>query len=340
MTRQLLTLLLLLPFSLFYAQDKVNLLIEEGIKLHDEGNYKEAIECYKQALKLDAQNPTLNYEIAYSYDALGDFKKSIEYAKKAITYGQNQLPLSYVALGNAYDHDNKPEKAIKTYRKGLSYFPDNQLLHYNIACTFFNQKDYHEAFNHAEQSLLAKPSHFNSHVIINNLMMLSVTTEASLFPKYFMMLFNQNTAMQKLIHGELIEIMNQSIDRKDPDNINIYLSPDENNMKDFRHHLKTIIALFAAPLKDGLPENFKKYTDFNTLIFDELVRWYESEDRIKDQSLIYEEIYYPYFVNLHKAGHTEAFTFFILDRSDVPGLKEWKEKNDQKLINYMDWSNQ
>lgn len=342
MIRQLLTLFLLLSFSVFYAQDnKVNRLIEEGIKLHDQGSYKEAIDCYNQALKLDAQNPVLNCETAYSYYALGDYKNSIKYAKKSIMYGNNKFPHPYVALGNSFDHTNNPEKAIKTYKKGLLYFPSSQQLHFNLALTLFNAGKYTESYNHAEQSLLINASHYNSNGIMNELMKISTNKVSAIFPKYFMLLLNNDNAeKQKVLLDELIGLMNESIERKDDKNVNIYLSPQDTANISIHSQLKMIVTLFGASLEDGIPENFNKFIDFNTMIFDVLVRWYDSEDRIKDTNIAFEKIYYPFFVNLHKAGHTEALTYYILDGSNVPGIKEWKEKNDQKLIKFIDWSNE
>lgn len=341
MIRQLLTLFLLLSFSVFYAQDKVGLLINEGIKLHDQGDYKGAIEYYQEALNLDPKNVMANYETAYSYDLAGDFEKSIEFGTKALKYSDNKLVEGFVVIANAYDHAGKPRKAIAMYKKGLKHFPEEQLLHYNLALTLFNTGEYHESFNHTEQSLFINYGHYNSNSIMNELMKISTNKVSAIFPKYFMLLLNNDNAIkQKKIYAELIELMNQSIKRNDDKNVTIYLSPQDSEKIVLSHQLNTIIALFAASLKDGIPENFEKYADFNTMIFDELVRWKESDNRIKDPSLAFENIYYPYFINLHKSGHTEAFTYFILEGLDIPGIKEWKEKNDQKLIKFIDWSNE
>ena len=55
MLHQLILIVLLSSASLLYAQPSSRVLIDEGVELHDQGKYKEAIAKYNEALSSDQQ---------------------------------------------------------------------------------------------------------------------------------------------------------------------------------------------------------------------------------------------------------------------------------------------
>lgn len=340
MIRKILTLLLLLPFCFSYAQsDKISRLIEEGITLHDQGDYQGAIECYQEALGINPKHVLANYEIAYAYDMTGDYKKSLEFGIKALKYSNNKLLEAFIIVGNSYDHDGSPEKAIAIYKKGLKKFPKDNLLHYNLSLTLYNIKRYAEAYNHAEQAILEKTNHLNGHLMINELISYSSKRPVAIFPKYFVLMLTENPDRRKELLNELTDLMNDGVVREKDNEISVHLSTLPNS-KDIVSMLTNNIALFGASLESGKPENMEDYINFNNIVFETLSSWYNQNDRIRDPDKAFEEIYYPFFVQLFKDGHSEAFTFSILEKENIPGLKEWKEKNANKILSFMDWIQQ
>ena len=80
----LVTISVTLLFTLTaYGQNRdprVEELIKEGVELHDEGEYEEAIDRYLEALQLDSTSVLANYELSLSYLALRDFENALEYS--------------------------------------------------------------------------------------------------------------------------------------------------------------------------------------------------------------------------------------------------------------------
>ena len=87
-TKRILFLLMaIFAISFAYGQEtdekyeKADVLRKEGIALHDQGKYEEAIQKYEEGLKLLPYNSSLIYEKAYSLTAMGkkaEAKKLLE----------------------------------------------------------------------------------------------------------------------------------------------------------------------------------------------------------------------------------------------------------------------
>ena len=76
-------------------------LVKEGVQLNDEKKYAEAIEKYKQALKLDSNYLFAGYQAALSLYALDKGPEGIPYLKKIIKADSPLNGAAYDLLGLA-----------------------------------------------------------------------------------------------------------------------------------------------------------------------------------------------------------------------------------------------
>jgi tetratricopeptide (TPR) repeat protein len=163
-------LALLITFLFFsfqsIAQDnssKVEAFITEGIKLHDLKKYDEAISSYKEALKLDTDNATANYELAFSLMSKGATKDAIPYLEK-VTKTKNHVTVSaFDMLGSIYDDMDQKDKAVDYFKKGIEANPNYQRIYYNLALTYVRMGKEKEASSYLVEALKRDPSHASSH---------------------------------------------------------------------------------------------------------------------------------------------------------------------------------
>ncbi|MFC0517168.1 tetratricopeptide repeat protein [Mucilaginibacter angelicae] len=141
-------------------QDAVAL-VKEGVALHDQGKYSEAIEKYQAALKLDPNYPTAYHEMSFTLFSSGKAKEAIPYLEKLMKLDPKSGG-AYDMLGSIYDDDNQPEKAIELFQKGLSVDPDYQRLHYNLSITYYRVKKYKESEDCAVDAIKLDPKHASS----------------------------------------------------------------------------------------------------------------------------------------------------------------------------------
>lgn len=145
-------------------------LLDEGIALHDDEKYDEAIEKYKAALQIDPTYQTANYEIANTLYAQDKNDEAIVYLNKVISAGKTEMPDAYNLLGNIYDDKKEIPKALELYKKGIALDPSYQRLHFNLAVCYFRQDDkYKEAQDEVEIALKLEPGHKSSHLLYGNI---------------------------------------------------------------------------------------------------------------------------------------------------------------------------
>ena len=132
--------------------DAASKLLEEGVALHDKGQYQEAIKKYDEALKILPNNSNLLYEKAYSIYAMGnsaEAKKVLEKLFKKAN-AEDYLPSAFLFYANLLDDGGEPFKALEVYDKGIDLANDDdygnlQMLHYNKALTISRLSDENKA---------------------------------------------------------------------------------------------------------------------------------------------------------------------------------------------------
>jgi len=145
------------------TNEDVKMLIDQGMALHDQGKYAEAIDKYKEAIKIDAKNYRAYYEMSFSLYASGKPKDAIPYLEKIVVSSPDFRAGACDILGSIYDDDNQPDKAVAYYKEGIEANPKYQRLHFNLGMTLMRQKKYTEAESSIIEALKLDPKHASSH---------------------------------------------------------------------------------------------------------------------------------------------------------------------------------
>ena len=86
-----------------------------GISYGEQGMYKEAIEAYKQSIRISPDYAATHYNLGLNYGKLGMYKEAIEASKQAIrinpdyAMAHNNLGIFCLLIGNK-------EKALQEYK--------------------------------------------------------------------------------------------------------------------------------------------------------------------------------------------------------------------------------
>ena len=167
--KKLLTLIVFLPLGLA-AQKNITLqnsneIIQKGIELYDKEKYDDAIDEYKKVPINDTLYSDAQYELGLTYVALEQYKNAQEVFNDLLDYKINYSNKYqvYMMLGNAYDMDKQPEKAIEIYTEGIKLFPYQHNLLYNRGVCYELQKKYVEAANDYKAAIQGNMYHANSH---------------------------------------------------------------------------------------------------------------------------------------------------------------------------------
>ena len=130
--------------------------VDDGIAFYDAGKYKEAIEAYNNAIRLDP-----NYAIAYNnrgntYDDLKEYAKAIEDYNRAIDLNP-RLAEAYFNRGNTYRDLKEYTKAIEDYNRAIDLNPRYAYAYYGRGLIYYYLNDYQRAIQDFDYALQLDP---------------------------------------------------------------------------------------------------------------------------------------------------------------------------------------
>ena len=143
--------LLYLDIAIKTNISSLKLLVYFGIGFcNDElGNYIKAIEAYKQAIRIDPNNPNDSfayYSLGRDYALLGFYKDAIEAFKQAIRIDPEYVD-AYNMLGVTYIQLDLYKEAIETYKQAIRIDPNDADSHNGLGFSYFLIGDKSSALN-------------------------------------------------------------------------------------------------------------------------------------------------------------------------------------------------
>jgi tetratricopeptide (TPR) repeat protein len=319
--------------SLLAQEDKVNELVAQGTKLHDEGKYDEAIAKYKAALDIDKNSTAANYELSYTCLASKRYEDGVKYSAKVIEQNTNNQHEAYIVLGSCLDMLGKPGKAIKTYEDGLKRYPNSNLLNYNLALTAYNQKEYDIAEKAAINAIIAKPTHGSSHIILATIMKAQKQRVKTLLPIFYSLMLEPNSQRSKINYNSLRNQLNQGVEKKDEKNININVPLSSSKDKEF-DAAEMMISLLAASKyseEDKNKNDLDLFAETTNKLFSML------GELKKDNKGFWWEVYVSKFYDLVQTKNDEAFSYYISQSRDPEAVNKWMANNSSKMQAFKDW---
>jgi len=124
-------------------EEESSYLVGIGSAYNHIGASHKAIEPLMKVYNKDPHFEEVEFELAYAYNALRNFDKSIEVSKKAIANDSTDY-LLYKELGFSLINQNKLEEAEKVYLKGIEMSKSKEMqaeMAHNMAYGYFRAKN-------------------------------------------------------------------------------------------------------------------------------------------------------------------------------------------------------
>jgi len=325
--------LLLIP-TLIYCQAGVDSLVQIGIYYHDNGEYDKAIETYKKALEIEPNSALVNYEIAMTYMYANAYENSIKHSDKVIELNDKYLLQAYITKGSCLDYLGKTNESIKLFEKGIKKFGDHHLLFYNLGYNYYKLSEYDKAEEALINAINSKPDHPTSHLILGYLMTDQNRKVQSLLCLHYFLFLEPNSERAKTAYNLLQTQFGGNVERdKDkPDQINIFLDPDQAGTEFGAADL--MISMLEA-LKT-LEENEGKSEDElfieNTTSFFKIL----GELKKKKNKGLWWEFYVPFFYQIAESEHIETYCYYISQSTNINAQK-WLNENVDKITEFDTW---
>ena len=318
-------------------------LIHEGIALHDEKKYDEAIAKYQAVLLENPDCTAAMYEMAYSISEKGQDEKAIELANIGSKYICDELPIFYVLMANIVDsHYKQPAAAIKIYKEGLKLLNGNtqfasyrSSLNFNLGVTYFQQKQYSDAKASFKASVednrkYPSPSYLLSEVYRGMGYKIPAIFAASRFIS-----LEYTSERSRQAAATITELLKAP--RKDPKTGKVQIDLSLNSPKDEGDFnvldlLLSITMVATDKEKDkNMTENERFISSLRTIFA------MASEDK-KLRSTFVGKQYIPFFIEMEKNGFIEVFGNLTLFLSGNTEARDWLRENDAQLKSFVEWS--
>lgn len=332
--KKLLALLLFLTPLLLLAQNELEDLVREGVALHDEGKFDEAVAKYKEALKIDKKSSLVNYELGFTYFNQKEYEKALKPLNRVVKNNDKYLKEAYVSLGSCLDLLGKPIEAIKVYEKAIKQFSGNYLLHYNLALTQFNNNDQDGAEKNIIEALTANPSHPTSNYLLGIINANKNKRVKSLLALHFFLLLEPNSNRSPDALAMIKNLMTGGVSKKDEKNIQINLG-DLGAEDDFSAANLMLSLLTAGNMTD---ENVGKTSQ--QLFYENTESFFGVIGKNEEgKTEIWYDLYVNFFANLMDSGNMEAYCYYI-SQSNGAEEKKWMEDNEEKMGQFFKWANE
>jgi Flp pilus assembly protein TadD len=102
--------------------------ISQAIDLLNENNVAAAIQKYREALKIDPEDPTALTGLGAALDESGQLENAIDCYRKALSAAPDNV-IAHSGLGVIYEKQGDTDQAAKEYKTALSADQETAFLH-------------------------------------------------------------------------------------------------------------------------------------------------------------------------------------------------------------------
>jgi len=326
--RYLLIVLLQMGFVFAHAQNnQVEKLLKQGNALFDHQLYEDAINKYKQALTFDKENEQAHYELAYTYLTLKDWEEALYYSRLTLDFEDEYWLDALLIYGTVLVNKNNTKQAIREYKKALKKYPDEWLLYYNMSIAYEKQSELVLAESSLVKGLKINKAHLPSHVLLSSLMKKQGEVLKSMLPLYYCLLLEPDDSKKKELISQLqVQWYVAQVQRKK------VAEPIS------KHSTVSGLKLAESKLNAIGREISKSQPDEPLKLIHQTIALLSMLSEVQTGELDFFDIQYvDFFTMVHRAGHTEAFSYFICSAAYNPDVLLWINDNKGAFSSFVEW---
>ena len=143
----------------------INQILQQGITVHQKGNFKEAELLYRSILQTEPNHPESNYYLGLLQNRTGRLDEAEVSLKKAIENNADYAQ-AHANLGVTLDKLDRLEEAVESYRKAIELKFEDANCYYNLGIILNKLGRFNEAEASYKKAIELKPDYASVH---NNL---------------------------------------------------------------------------------------------------------------------------------------------------------------------------
>lgn len=343
--------LILVSIGIHGQNPAIEELIQEGVELHDEGEFEEAIDRYLEALEMDSTSVHAIYELSLSYLALKDFENVLDYSTRVIDSGHEQLSTgAYAVKSEALAEMDRVDDAIALLQEGLSKHGEGYVLHFNTALNYYKKGETNKALEHVSRAIDLDKTHSGAFLLYAYVLNDKGMWVQSILSFQMFLLLEPDSRRSKNAFEEMLQVMQirkqtepversfiqQQMMRNRADSTALHpseippLSIEGGLNRNFVYHAITSSIDSLKSAGDEV-DDFILFKTVNAAIIDVLAK-----ESLKNEVGIFWTFYVPFFTRIAESDYYDTFCRYI-SVSYYPASLEWWQQNPDSAVNFVIW---
>jgi len=325
----LLFIILFYSCASVFAQDENTLLINSGeiitngLQAHEKGDYKTAIDYYKQVTRNDTNYVVALAELAVSYSADSQFAEVVKVSLEALKDPQGREYLFYNYLGSAYDGLKQTDKAIQAFQKGLTFAPYDYSLWFNLGVTYEGMKDMDKTYFAYKKALQYNPFHPGSLNRLGKMELAKGNTVTAMLSFYMSLISNPTS---KYVISNVTELNNISLVKLDVNNGSSSRKSD--NFYDIELLISSKIALSTK---------FKNETKIADAVINQTQMVIDRLQYNTSDTGYYMKNYVPFFVQIRDEKKFPVLIYRAFSGLNSEKIQAAIKKNEKQIEAFRKW---
>lgn len=315
-------------------KDKAYDLAMEAIQKMDHGQVDEAIELLRKSVKLDPKNYMYPYELGYAYYLKEEFKTSVKEFEKS-TKMKKANDQCYQMWGNALDMAGKRQDAIEAYGKGLDKFPNSGRLYFELG-NVFAADNINKAFGLWEKGIEVDPTYPSNYFMATKIFLKYTDEEVwgMIYGELFMNIERgsaRTEEISKLLYDTYVSEITINSDTSTGVSFSKVATINIDKKGDFKLPFSSFVygpSLLIGTM--GVEEiNLNTLDRIRTGFLDHYYR--------SDFNKEYPNVLFSWQKEIQKAGHLEAYNYWLLSMGDTDEFDAWYNGNVVKYDAFIAW---
>ncbi|MBI2730117.1 MAG: hypothetical protein HYX40_05095 [Sphingobacteriales bacterium] len=292
--------------------------INEGIKLHDQGKYKEAIAEYKKVSRSDTNYVRALYEMAYTSYADSQFTAANEYCELALSLKEDRErePVLYAQYANTIDELGDKNRALRIFDSAIQKYPAFGQLYLNKGETLLSLEKYKEAEELFKTALLIDPYNYSVHFRLG---------QAAINQGKIVQAFMSLIAYQMMNPGGRYQQTAVSLMKmiaKNETGLEELINKRTEQPSDLMQLLEQIILS-----KIALDKNYKPLTKLDDNIVRQIQVLFEKMEYSESDTDFWIQYYVPLLKQIFTEGKFEVFVNHCFSEMNIDMINSFTKKN-------------
>ena len=134
-----------------------------GLAYYESGKYKDAIDAYKRAIKVDPYYTYAHLNLGVAYLKSHMQKNAVQALKRLIRIDPDDA-MGHYNLGVAYYESGKYKEAIEAFKQAIRINPDFVDAHYNLGKAYGRADKYKDAIDSYKEAIKIDPDYTDAHL--------------------------------------------------------------------------------------------------------------------------------------------------------------------------------